>query len=243
MKQDKQWEAWGDKNPYYGVLIEEKYDISNIDQNKVDFFETGERFISGIMAEMDRRTGTLSYGSALDFGCGVGRLTIPLAKRFRAVTGVDVSSGMLAEASKNIKVAGLQNVTLVKSMDLAEGPFDLISTYIVMQHIPPKAGYDIIYKMAQRLSSDGCLFLHVSLNSRRSIKEAVIYFVQQHMSWLWSLQNLLRGRGWGYPTMQMNVYNIFTIAKILEMNGVEIVSVQPEYQGCAETLQIFAKRR
>ena len=48
----------------------------------------------------------------LDIGCGTGRHAIELAKRGYQVTGVDISSGMLAEAEKAAKEAGTR-VTLV----------------------------------------------------------------------------------------------------------------------------------
>jgi len=43
----------------------------------------------------------------LDVGCGTGRHSIELARRGFAVTGVDLSSGMLAEAKKSAKRAGV----------------------------------------------------------------------------------------------------------------------------------------
>lgn len=39
-------------------------------------------------------------GVALDFGCGVGRLTRALAAFFDRATGVDISSSMIEEAKK-----------------------------------------------------------------------------------------------------------------------------------------------
>lgn len=43
----------------------------------------------------------------LDIGCGTGRHAVELAKRGYQVTGVDISSGMLAEAKKAARKAGV----------------------------------------------------------------------------------------------------------------------------------------
>lgn len=52
--------------------------------------------------------------SILDVGCGTGRHSIELAKRGYRMTGVDLSSGMLAEAKKNAAKAGVE-VEWIKS--------------------------------------------------------------------------------------------------------------------------------
>jgi SAM-dependent methyltransferase len=46
--------------------------------------------------------------TALDIGCGIGRLELALAPRLRALTGIDVSPGMIKEAQN--RCAGLANV-------------------------------------------------------------------------------------------------------------------------------------
>jgi ubiquinone/menaquinone biosynthesis C-methylase UbiE len=58
----------------------------------------------------------------LDVGCGTGRHSIELARRGFIVTGVDISSGMLAEASKSAKKAKVA-VTWVHA-DAARMPVD-----------------------------------------------------------------------------------------------------------------------
>ena len=58
--------------------------------------------------------------NALDFGCGVGRLVIPLAKISTSAVGIDVSESMLAEARKNCELNSVHNIDLVKSDDAFE---------------------------------------------------------------------------------------------------------------------------
>jgi SAM-dependent methyltransferase len=48
--------------------------------------------------------------SILDIGCGTGRHAIEFARRGYKVTGVDISSGMLAEAEKAARKAGVEVV-------------------------------------------------------------------------------------------------------------------------------------
>jgi 2-polyprenyl-3-methyl-5-hydroxy-6-metoxy-1,4-benzoquinol methylase len=78
-------------------------------------------------------------GLILDIGCGTGRHSIELAKRGYKVTGVDLSSGMLAQAKKFANESGVEvewikaDATKFKSkrkfdatICLCEGAFSLI---------------------------------------------------------------------------------------------------------------------
>lgn len=51
--------------------------------------------------------------TVLDVGCGIGRLTIPVAKKVKNVTAIDVADGILEYCRKNIKKAGLTNVDVI----------------------------------------------------------------------------------------------------------------------------------
>ncbi len=52
--------------------------------------------------------------TVLDIGCGPGTLAIPLAKRVKAVTALDLSGEMLQYVAKNAKSEGLNNITCLK---------------------------------------------------------------------------------------------------------------------------------
>ncbi len=67
-------------------------------------------FTKNTVAEVDFLVEELSLqpgDSILDVGCGTGRHSIELAKRGYAVTGIDLSSGMLAKAAAAAKAANV----------------------------------------------------------------------------------------------------------------------------------------
>ena len=90
-----------------------------------------------LLAEVTREVATQlgAFGvldparSALDIGCGIGRMEVALAPRLRAIHGIDVSPRMIEAASR--RCAGLDNVRLSLSsgLDLADhgtASFDLV---------------------------------------------------------------------------------------------------------------------
>lgn len=67
-------------------------------------------FTKNTLQEVDFLLEELSLppcGAILDVGCGTGRHSIELAKRGYAVTGLDLSSGMLAKAAEAAEAAGV----------------------------------------------------------------------------------------------------------------------------------------
>jgi SAM-dependent methyltransferase len=60
--------------------------------------------------------------TALDIGCGIGRLELALAPRLRAMTGIDVSPGMIEEAQK--RCAALANVGFAVCDGMSLAAFD-----------------------------------------------------------------------------------------------------------------------
>ena len=149
---DKSWETLGRTDPYYGVLTSERFRSKNLDASARDeFFASGSQSMVDLLKNIEGKLGPIARGSALDFGCGVGRLVLPLAAElgFESATGVDISPSMLAEARKNADRAGLKNIEFVVSDDglsRLQGTFDFIHSFIVLHE-----GADVRVRFHQNL--------------------------------------------------------------------------------------------
>ena len=74
------------------------------------FFQAN-RFLIEKLIEM--AVGDISGGTALDLYCGVGLFSLPMARRFERVIGVEESSVSMKFAKKNAKNAGIENLEFV----------------------------------------------------------------------------------------------------------------------------------
>lgn len=209
---DREWEKFGKDDPYFGVITHDRFRKSNLtDENKEEFFESGSTYIDDVLGAIRQHIDqTFTIKKALDFGCGVGRLIIPLAKVAQEVTGIDVSDSMLNEAKKNCEARSISNVVLVKSDDtlsLLNGKFDFIHSFIVFQHIPVTRGERIFEYLIAHLESNGVCVVHFTY-AKDSTRRRFVSFVKSYIPLSSKLINLIKGRKLSAPQMQMNAYDL-----------------------------------
>jgi len=244
---DGNWSRWGAEDPYYGVVSHPQFSGKNIDQNRKRFFGSGEEFIARVLARADRCFGGVrKNGFALDFGCGVGRLTAPLARCFGRVDGLDVSPGMLEEARKNCRSFGLGNVEFYLSNgDFERWPrqYEFVNSYIVLQHIPVRRGYTIIDRLLGLVAAGGIAMLHVSLRRRLSPMHSAAYQVRHKIPFAGYALNLLQGRHLFAPQMQMNEYDLVSVLNIFRHHGIEEVAITFESHRGVETAMIMGAKQ
>jgi len=179
---DKSWEELGRSDPYYGVLSADRFRSASLDANvKAEFLDSGRAHMTELLGRIETRLGPVKRGNALDFGCGVGRLVLPLASQlgFTHVTGVDISPSMLAEATRNAREHGLDNVKFVLSDDSLsrlDRKYDFIHSVIVLQHIPAGRGQRLVQQLVGSLAPDGVAALHMPISRKTTtIREGVNY--------------------------------------------------------------------
>ena len=189
---DKHWRLWGELDPYRGVCYP--------DGLSSEFWESGERYVKSLLDGI----GPVERSRALDFGCGVGRILRPLSTQFPHVTGVDVSPAMLTHARRNVPDAELLD-------HIPPGPFDLVHSCLVLQHIPVKRGLEIIQKLQACVASGGVLAVQVPLKVRHS----GIYGMKHALPAMRFLFNAVQGKPLREPLMQMNAYPVEEIESAL----------------------------
>jgi 2-polyprenyl-3-methyl-5-hydroxy-6-metoxy-1,4-benzoquinol methylase len=245
MTTDKVWRTWGDADPYFGVLSDEKFRRGNIKDNKEEFFAIGAADVSATLERYGRMFGAPSAGTALDFGCGVGRLSLALADRFDHVVGLDISPGMLAEARENAAARGRTNAAFALSDETlsgAPGQFDFVNSYIVLQHIAPARGLPIIQKLLAKVAPGGGCMIHVSVLRRKSIAKRIAYWSKFHVPLANMALNALSGRPLRDAPMQMNEYPLATIISMFEASGMRELVCVPEDHGGVLTISVIGHR-
>ena len=106
-----------------------------------EFFETGHAHVGKLLRILRELDVSFAPGACLDFGCGVGRLTIPLSGQFERTVGVDVAKSMISRARRNLKPGDRCTFLVNRHPDLrqfADASFDVVHSCLVLQHIPPE---------------------------------------------------------------------------------------------------------
>src|SRR5262245_60880221 len=87
---DPRWEAFAAREPYFAVLAAPKFLRANLTPDRErEFFAGGEALVDSVFRVIEQFSPGFSPMTTLEYGCGPGRLAIPLARRPGAVTAVD----------------------------------------------------------------------------------------------------------------------------------------------------------
>jgi SAM-dependent methyltransferase len=219
------WKRFGETDPYFGVLSDPRYQGRALgEEMRSKFFLSGARHVDLLLRVIEECFGHRPKGRALDFGCGVGRITQALAAKFDSVVGLDISPGMLAEARRNALQGSIPNVEYRSSLDencLDGQSYDLVHSYIVLQHIPVATGEPIIERLIGAVAPGGVGALHMTIAPARGrLAVAIANFVKRNRL-LRIGGNLAKGRRWNSPAMEMNLYRTERIIDLLARSGIE----------------------
>jgi len=227
-KHKQEWEDLASLDPYWAILSDP--DRRHGKWDSAEFFLTGDTEITKVMEIASQ----LGYPSgrelALDFGCGVGRLTRALARHFQQCIGIDISEKMVACANElNQAFSNCKFIVNVEE-DLSIFPdsyFDIIYTNIVLQHIPYKSTIKFyITEFGRTLKEGGLLVFqlpsHIPIKNRiqpRSKAYALLRLLGFDEKFLYEKLDL-------HP-MKMNFLPEKEVVNLLNKWGGKVLHIQP----------------
>ncbi len=227
----KTYEDYGNDDPLYAVLSRKDAKGNNWDVD--EFMATGRQEIAEAMKHIAKLGVEVNKGRALDFGCGVGRLTLALCEEFHEVVGVDISYSMI-EIAKSYNVFGDRCGYRVNTTDdlaqFDDNSFDFVYSNISLQHIPPEASSKYIAEFFRILRPGGVGVFQIPSGPRHEPGSlgAKIYSVKRGpLRRFWK-------RIRGLPPVEVHYLNQAVVEDIIEAGGGRVVDAtqQGSVRGC-----------
>ena len=161
------WERHARRDPLWAILTDPTKKGRQWDLDR--FFETGAREISLALYELARFDVAITRTNALDFGCGVGRLTQALAGYFDRAVGVDISPTMIRLAERLNRHPDRVRYVCHAADDLSifgQNVFDFVYTDIVLQHVEPALTLRYLTEFFRILRTGGVLIFQLPSHPR-----------------------------------------------------------------------------
>jgi SAM-dependent methyltransferase len=168
------WEALGQDDPLWAVLQFSGKEGGRWDPD--EFLRHGEREIDRVLGVVEEHGWSLNHGSALDFGCGAGRLTQALCRHFEHVDGVDIAPSMIEAAERLNRYPDKCTYHLNKAQNLALFPdasFDFLYSILVLQHMHPTFARGYVSEFVRLLAPGGLALFEITTGISKSVSETL----------------------------------------------------------------------
>jgi SAM-dependent methyltransferase len=141
-----------------------------------EFMKTGEREIALLFHRFAQLQLQASQGQALDFGCGVGRLTQALARRQQRVVGADLSPVMIDLARRLNRYPDRAQYICTADTGLETlqaGSFQCIYSNIVLQHVAPDISVHYLREFFRLLGPGGLLVFQLPSHKESPVQAEI----------------------------------------------------------------------
>jgi ubiquinone/menaquinone biosynthesis C-methylase UbiE len=159
----RNWEGLAQADPLWAICTDPSK--RNRQWTQEEFFATGRKEIEAVLGYAARVGLCIDKRSpALDFGCGVGRLTRAMSEYFSECCGVDISPTMITmaqELNRDCPRCYFQLNEGTRLQYLQDNYFGFIYTSLVLQHIAAPSSHQYIAELVRVLKPGGVLIFQV----------------------------------------------------------------------------------
>jgi ubiquinone/menaquinone biosynthesis C-methylase UbiE len=212
------------------------------------FFATGVGEIDALMRYIESLGLSLPKRKALDFGCGVGRLTQPLADHFHEVWGVDIAPSMIELAREYNRHGDRCKYHVNDKGNLSFFPdqsFDLVFSLLTLQHMPPEYAKAYIREFLRVLRPGGLLVFQMA-GEQTAVRTGPAVSLRRFFRWLIPEPVIRAYRKLRYRHL-IEMYGIARgeMVAFLEENGARVLDVQQDTSagGGWTSFRYFALKR
>ena len=221
------WESNAQVDARFAILSDPEHGDA---WTTAEFLATGEQEIASVFGHLDEiGAAPADRGRALDFGCGVGRLTRALGRRFDQAVGVDVAPSMVEQARA---LAPEPNVSFVvnQAADLAtfeDGSFDFVYSNIVLQHVSNELQRGYVAELCRIVAPGGLAVFQIPstrIGVQGALRRVLPPGVTARLRRLRQPHRLLR-RDAEVLHMEMNCLPEDEVVALVRASGAELVDV------------------
>ena len=159
----RNWEGLAQADPLWAICTDPSK--RNRQWTQEEFFATGLKEIEIVLGYAARVGLCIDKTSpALDFGCGVGRLTRAMSEYFPECCGVDISLTMISmaqELNRDCPRCYFQMNVDTQLQRLQNNYFGFVYTSLVLQHIAEPCSHQYIAELVRVLKPGGVLVFQV----------------------------------------------------------------------------------
>jgi ubiquinone/menaquinone biosynthesis C-methylase UbiE len=158
----RHWNRLGSSDPMWAILTDRGK--RNGGWDRAEFFATGRDLIEEVLRDVAALNVSFQRGRALDFGCGIGRLTQALAQHFQTIVGIDIAPSLIRQANEYNRVPDRCRYVLNSRDDLSvfgDREFDFVFSTIVLQHMHPRYAERYIAEFLRVLRPGGVAIFQI----------------------------------------------------------------------------------
>jgi SAM-dependent methyltransferase len=244
---DPPWEAFAAREPHFAVLTDPRFLRANLTpEHEHEFFASGEAVVSWMLGVIDAGLSPqFAPMSTLEYGCGVGRLALPLARRPGSVTAVDRSPAMLDLAQREAERRGLGHIVFQTDAQLFAAPraFDLVVCYHVLQRMPRSDGKALLRRLIDLVAPGGVGVFQWPYRSDDSPLVTVSRWAREQVPGANAVANRIRGKDAGDPFIPTHIYDLAEMLSELDLPGVRSTHVALEHLDHLDYAIVLAHKR